>query len=861
MSEQKPHNVTAADSAASSGLLLGPEAELQVHVLDDFELRSEIGHGGMGTVYEAWQRSLGRRVALKILARHVSDSPNSVLRFQREAHAAAKLHHPHIIPIFAQGAARGYHYYAMELIDGQSLYDIIVAARRRREQAQPAIGDTDETVTLERSGSGGGSATRLSDVRGSRASSTGASSVSAGTSSSVTLNHPVSATITQSAVGGQTHYENVARHIALLADALDYAHEQGVVHRDIKPHNLLMGRDGRMLISDFGLARLAEQPGVTVTGELIGSPLYMSREQVVADGDLVDGRTDIYSLGATMYEWLTLQPAFPGETREQVISKIVQTDPPPMRPRLPDLPVDLETICLKAMEKHAEHRYQLGREMAEDLRRFLAQRPIAARRAGWAQRAFKFVRRHPVAVLAVAAVAVAASLTAALTVSSHNVQEQATRVQEAQTRAEQAESETEQILKLIDALPPEMMMLVKGADAVGPMVEGLVETGQQVSSGTGMVRTGGANPAAVGTVEGLARRAVREMFNASSPPRDDSVDLDIADARLLLLDQARVTADPGEGLEMVETVLEMAPDDLEAHQLRAVLHAEQEAFDQMVADVEAWLPQHEGVASSYVWHGLAVLLAGDLERSLADLDNALRLDGLSVWAHCVRGLALLASERELEAQLEFNNVLTLAGDHSIALLGRAVAYARADNLEEAVADIGRVIELEPANADALALRGEHLVTLRHFDDAVDDFERAMTIAGRNPATALQTLLTRAKAHFESEGSGGSGGSESEGPALEGVTPTGSPGDAGFAPEDAGQATEGTAGSGRAGAVPGTTGRPTSDRGVRARTDEQVSGLVLPRTDLTGAEDGPQRAQRRAAARPGLRPGIGFLPRR
>ena len=146
--------------------------------------------------------------------------------------------------------------------------------------------------------------------------------------------------------------------VAEVADALDYAHNEGVIHRDIKPSNLLLAPDGRLSVNDFGLARLLEQPGMTMTGEFVGTPLYMSPEQITAGRAPLDRRTDIYSLGATLYELLTLQPPFAAERRDQVIAQIMHKEPRPPRKVNRRVPVDLETICLKALEKDPDRRYQ-----------------------------------------------------------------------------------------------------------------------------------------------------------------------------------------------------------------------------------------------------------------------------------------------------------------------------------------------------------------------------------------------------------------------------------------------------------------------------------------------------------------------
>jgi serine/threonine protein kinase len=344
----------------------------------DFEILREIGRGGMGVVYEAWQLSLKRKVALKVLAGGLGLTPRAIQRFQREATAAAKLHHTNIVPIYTTGEHEGVHYYAMELIEGPSL-DSVIRQMRQPAGSKGKVEDSETTTGEE------------PQVESSLAATQAASDDEPqGASESRALGESTS---TLGSAGEQFH--TIARMIAEVADALDYAHEQGVIHRDIKPSNLLLSPEGRLSISDFGLARLLEEPGMTITGEFVGSPLYMSPEQITAGRAPVDHRTDIYSLGATLYELLALEPPFPGPQRERILAQIIQKEPKAPHRLNRRIPKDLETICLKALEKDPDRRYQSARQLADDLRCYLNRFAISARRAGPIQRAVKWARRRP----------------------------------------------------------------------------------------------------------------------------------------------------------------------------------------------------------------------------------------------------------------------------------------------------------------------------------------------------------------------------------------------------------------------------------------------------------------------------------
>ena len=204
---------------------------------------------------------------------------------------------------------------------------------------------------------------------------------------------------------GASYAREVARLARQAAEALDHAHASDVLHRDIKPSNLMIDDSGELWITDFGLARVRGGLDLTHTGDALGTPRYMSPEQALGRRTPLDGRTDIYSLGVTIYELLTLRPAFPGDDRLEILRQIAQDEPTPPRKLDPTIPVDLETIVLKAMAKSPADRYATAAELAADLGRFLDNRPILARRPSLADRGAKWMRRHRGLVASLAACA------------------------------------------------------------------------------------------------------------------------------------------------------------------------------------------------------------------------------------------------------------------------------------------------------------------------------------------------------------------------------------------------------------------------------------------------------------------------
>ena len=344
-------------------------AAVAVGRLGDFDIVREVGRGGMGVVYEALQISLGRQVALKVLPFAATLDPRQLQRFKMEAQAAAILHHVHIVPIFSVGCERGVHYYAMQFIDGQTLAEAIATFRRA------GIERVDE---------------RLSGARQSPPADSAATVTTAGLT-------------TQRSAGVPGYFSAAARLGVQAAQALEHAHQLGVIHRDIKPSNLLLDRAGDLWITDFGLARLRSHAEITMSGDAVGTLRYMSPEQALAKRALVDHRTDIYSLGSTLYEALSLQPAYPGIDREEVLRRIAHGEPPLPRSINRSIPLELETIVLKAMAHEPERRYATAQELADDLTRFLEHRPISAVRPGVKERLSKWAWRHKT-ILATAAV-------------------------------------------------------------------------------------------------------------------------------------------------------------------------------------------------------------------------------------------------------------------------------------------------------------------------------------------------------------------------------------------------------------------------------------------------------------------------
>ena len=313
-----------------------PSEKPNLRLVPGYEISEELGRGGMGIVYLATQPLLRRQVALKMISRGEQANSQELARFRREGQAIAALQHPHIAQVYEVGEQAGQPYISMELVRGGTL------SRFLRD--------------------------------------------------------------------GPLSMDVVTRLLILLTEAVVHAHSRGVIHRDLKPSNILLAQTENTAhakeqpcllnpkIVDFGLAkRSGSQETATTTGMLVGTPSYMSPEQAAGKNDVVTELTDVYGLGTILYETLVGRPPFQGASPVEILEQVRTLEPVRPRSMRPDLPVDLETICLKCLEKSPSRRYQSASCLLDDLNRFSSGRPILAKPSGWSTRLLKWTKRHPAA--------------------------------------------------------------------------------------------------------------------------------------------------------------------------------------------------------------------------------------------------------------------------------------------------------------------------------------------------------------------------------------------------------------------------------------------------------------------------------
>ena len=417
--------------------------------LGDYRIIREIGRGGMGVVYEAEQISLGRHVALKVLPKQLLENPKHRSRFEREAKAAARLHHTNIVPVFGVGEDDGQGYYVMQFILGLALDQVLHELKRMKDKSGSATGtphagelrlsprdisaadvahslmsgefskseanadavdlnsfppveeQLDETIDLQM------------DTSDLQLSSTSSSSGTARLSETPSLSDSSVAlpgnTSTQKAAKKRTYWESIALIGIQVGEALEYAHGQGILHRDIKPANLLLDMRGTVWVTDFGLAKLEDELDLTQTGDILGTLRYMAPESFKGK---TDARSEIYSLGLTLYELLAFRPAFDQVHKSQLVDQVMNARVERLEHLNSEIPADLQTIVHKAIERDPDHRYQSALEFSADLQRFIDDEPIFARKVSLPERFRRWSRRNKVLAGSLSALATLVTIVA-----------------------------------------------------------------------------------------------------------------------------------------------------------------------------------------------------------------------------------------------------------------------------------------------------------------------------------------------------------------------------------------------------------------------------------------------------------------
>jgi serine/threonine protein kinase len=384
----------------------------QLRELGDYCLLRELGRGGMGVVFEAIHQSLGRRVAVKVLSQRLANDPRAVQRFRWEAGAAAKLHHSHIVTVFGVGFSQGYHYYVMEFVEGWSLAEIM---NRLKPAAAPLVSPNRFSSLSEQTPVHSTILARPSTEPHSPSaahtprrepSDTTRQDFSLGpldpfekaTRADRTTSVDVPAGLWEEWSDPHRRIRWALRALSGIADAVDYAHRHGVLHRDLKPSNMLVDQDGRIRLTDFGLVKHLDEPGITKTGDVVGTPQYMPPEAIEGH---YDQQSEVYGIGLTLYELLTLYPTYPKDSATGWVQQVLGRTPPPLRTKLPQASRDLERVVHKSLARVPSERYPTPASFRDDLRCLLDDRAVSVRPRRIYEEFFRWARRHPtIAILA-----------------------------------------------------------------------------------------------------------------------------------------------------------------------------------------------------------------------------------------------------------------------------------------------------------------------------------------------------------------------------------------------------------------------------------------------------------------------------
>lgn len=736
----------------SSGQVLeGPSAGSASGRLGDFDILREVGRGGMGIVYRARQVSLAREVALKILPGLRARDPRALERFLREARAASQLDHPGICPVYQAGEAGGYAFIAMRFIDGATLSSRIAERRDPPSGSRfvSQVDDDGETTLRVTARPGGPEALRR---------------------------HPL----------------DLRSDLALVekaARALHHAHSRGVIHRDVKPGNIIVTAGGEPVVLDFGLALFVsgDATALTATGDVMGTPVYMSPEQITGRSSALDARTDIYSLGVTLYELLTLERPFSGDSREAIYRQILLRDPVPLRRLDPRIPRDVETVCLKAMARDPDRRYATAADFADDLRRLLDLAPIHARPVGRATRAWLLARRFPVPT-ALAVLLLAAGTTALLLFLARRSDRKALFVA--------ARAEASALLEGGD--PDSALRVIDRALARGAPLHDLLEPARRAVDRRALLRglreahlivfDQGAGAGELERADAMAEAAARRLagveafeatflragaafrrrdlplalrrFREALALRGVVLDSELDTEVLRLAARTLERSPTGSVLATVDLDAAVTPDDSAvtrsflsvagrhaaespemAYLLGALLHslgAHRDAlrFYTMLLDREP----------SHFWglwmkaHAFAAL--GERQAALEVAETAVAVESPDPGPAALFLRAVMAERRgdPVRARSDLDRALAADGEFVHALLLRARVLERLEAPEEALHDLDRAVELDPARA--LAARARFRFDRQNAALAVTDLEARAALPDA-PSGPVASLLARA----------------------------------------------------------------------------------------------------------------------
>ena len=728
----RPPTHQATDAAEETLALHSPVPTVEGDTLGHYRLKRELGRGGQAVVYLAEDTRLKRQVALKVLRAGLEAPEILVRRFLREAETASRLEHPAICPVYEAGTVGAIPFIAMRHVEGQTLASLIGQARRSGEK-RPAAALARELAALapspESTRSGAAQPNTVAAKRHAEASV-------------IAADEPIDA---------------ILRLVEAVARALHAAHEAGIVHRDVKPGNIMVTPRGEPVILDFGLASdEANELNLTQTGDLLGTPAYMSPEQLMAQRIRLDRRTDVYSLAATLYECVALRRPFDAVTREAMYQAIQYKEPTRARHLNHEIPADLEIVLEKGLEKDRDRRYPTALAFAEDLRRVRAIEPVSARRVSAGGRLARWALRRPVraallAILLIGVPAVGALAGYAVAKAPEIRRGEALALRDRVERhlekgyAEFAHGDLkvaaaafESALGLQpdcgEAITAKALALCLDGDFVGCL---RFLEGREEFEGSDYAITRCRWEA----LSSLGRSAEAEAFDKSGVSHEAKSALGLWVAGMVKMGDCRTTLDKNFFREAALLFKRAA---LTAPHARLKYHNALAHAAQHLEDVETSRLAHEALLELWPDSVVAAIAAGnsvaafDPEVAIVAYRKAIELNPQYVEAQNGLGHALDKLGRPAEAIESFRKVAALRPTDVAAHFNLGVAYRKLERWDEAILEYQKAIELDPSDAESYDGLGIVFNVKHEYDAAREALEKAVALEPDHP-TAYEHL--------------------------------------------------------------------------------------------------------------------------
>jgi tetratricopeptide (TPR) repeat protein/serine/threonine protein kinase len=641
-----------------------PEHSLIGKRLGDFEILSLIGTGGMGAVFLARQVSLDREVALKVISDISGTRAKSLERFNRETKVLAKVSHQNIVPIYEVGQQGPYSYFAMEYVKGVSLDKILSGIRNARP-------DEKASVVMHRCLDAQAS---IYDSSCHKDSSNGAE---------IDTDYIV----------------EIGRIIISIASALDYAHKKGILHRDVKPSNILITSDGTAKLVDFGLAKGQTQQTITVTGEFFGTPSYVSPEQI-RKPDIVDCRSDVFSLAATYYECLTLHPPFGGDTINETLTQVISREAIPPKKYCPRLSTDFNTVLLHALEKLPEDRYQTAADFADDIENVLEFKSITAKRPSITQKTYKTLRRNLLKVVMVV-VCILVIVLGYFLFSSRIQQKNETIARELYQLGSRKTSQGEFT---------EALMYLEKAIKVNPKFTGAYNLAGDCFRSLGQ-----------------HQKAI-EIYKQAI-----EIDPNNTDACCNLGTTYRDLGRHNEAIEVFKQTIRRNPNNTVAYYNLGITYRDLGRHDEAIEAFKQTVKINPNNTDAYCNLGTIDRDLGRRDEAIEAFKQMIRINPNDADAYCNLGTTYRDSGRHNEAIEAFKQTVRINPNNTDAYCNLGTIYRDLGLQDEAIETFKQMVRINPNDADAYAELGTAYSWLSRAEDAIDAYKQALRITPNNIA--------------------------------------------------------------------------------------------------------------------------------